>query len=187
MLSNVNPLWKPSFSNTVKNLNTDSDLSDITSQINNGDPVFRSIEKHANHPSILKIKKKISDKGLNFSFKYVTRNKIAKEIQNLGSKKACLESDIPVNLIKNNVVVISPFIDNNFNNSLFSSCFPSELKNANVTPVFKKKDQLDVENYGSVSILPIFSKVYERCMYDQKCMNTLTKFLKTTMWISPRF
>ena len=31
----------------------------------------------------------------------------------------------------------------------------------------KKKDQSDMENYRPVSILPIFSKVYERCMYDQ--------------------
>ena len=29
----------------------------------------------------------MSDKGLGFSFKYVTRNKIAKEIQNLIAKK----------------------------------------------------------------------------------------------------
>ena len=29
------------------------------------------------------------------------------------------------------------------------------------------KDQSDMENYRPVSILPIFSKVYERCMYDQ--------------------
>ena len=81
----------------------------------------------------------MSDKGLRFSFKYVTRNKIAKEIQNVNSKKACQESDMPIKLIKNNLEVISPFIYNNFNNSIFSSCFPSELKNANVTPVFKKK------------------------------------------------
>ena len=54
------------FSNFVKNLNIDSD-SDITSQTNNADPVFRDIEKHANHPSILKIKRKMSNKGLGFS------------------------------------------------------------------------------------------------------------------------
>ena len=36
-------------SNIVKNLNTDSDLSDITSQRNNADPAFRAIEKYANH------------------------------------------------------------------------------------------------------------------------------------------
>ena len=77
------------------------------------------------------------------------------------------ESDIPVKLIKKNLDVISPLIYNNFNNSLFSSCFPSELKNANVAPVFKKNDQSNVENYPPVSILPMLSKVYERCMYDQ--------------------
>ena len=60
-------------------------------------------------------------------------------MQNLDSKKACEKSDITVKLIKNNLDVISPFIYNNFNNSLFSSCFPSELKNSNVTPVFKKR------------------------------------------------
>ena len=31
----------------------------------------------------------------------------------------------------------------------------------------KKQDQSDVEKYRPVSILPIFSKVYESCMYDQ--------------------
>ena len=97
------------------------------------------MEKYANHPSILKIKRKMSNKGSSFSFKYVTRTKITKEIQNLDSNKACQESDIPTKLIKDNLDVISPFIFNNFNNSIFSSCFPSELKNANVIPVFKKK------------------------------------------------
>ena len=42
----------------------------------------------------------MSNKALTFYFKYVTRNKIAEEIQNLDSKKACQESDIPVKLIK---------------------------------------------------------------------------------------
>ena len=85
-------------SNIVKNFNIDSDLNDVRSQTNKADPVFRAIEKYANHPSILKIKRKMSDKVLSFSFKYVTRNKITKEIQNLDSKKACQKSDIPIKL-----------------------------------------------------------------------------------------
>ena len=83
----------------------------------------------------------MNDKGLGFSFKYITRNKKTKEMQNLDSKKGFQESDIPVKLIKN-LYVIFPFICNNFINSLFGSCFPSELKNANVTPVFFKKNNL---------------------------------------------
>ena len=33
--------------------------------------------------------------------------------------------------------------------------------------LFSKKYQSDVENYRPVSILPIFPKVFDRCMYDQ--------------------
>ena len=40
-------------------------------------------------------------------------------------------------------------------------------KKAEVIPVFKKKDRNNVENYRPVSTLPKFSKLYERCLYDQ--------------------
>ena len=44
-----------------------------------------------------------------------------------------------------------------------------------MTPVFKKKDQSDVENYRPVSILPIDSKVYKSCMYDQMYENKFSQ------------
>ena len=47
----------------------------------------------------------MSNKGLGFSFKYVTRNKTAREIQDLDSKKAPQESDIPVKLIKKSLML----------------------------------------------------------------------------------
>ena len=70
-------------------------------------------------------------------------------------------------IIKDNIDIFSEFILHNFNNSLFDATFPSELKKADVTPIFKKKDRNNVENYRPVSILPNFSKIYERCLYDQ--------------------
>ena len=45
--------------------------------------------------------------------------------------------------------------------------FPNNLKNADVTPVFKKGDRLDKCNYRPVSILPSLSKVFERIMFSQ--------------------
>ena len=50
---------------------------------------------------------------------------------------------------------------------LFSSVFPSELKNADIIPIDKKKSKFDIENYRPVSILPVLSKIYERCIFDQ--------------------
>ena len=75
--------------------------------------------------------------------------------------------DIPVKMIKDNIDIFSEFLFNNFSNSIFDATFPSELKNADVIPVFKKKDQNNVENYHPVSTLPNFLKIYERCLYNQ--------------------
>ena len=45
--------------------------------------------------------------------------------------------------------------------------FPSDLKVADVTPVFKKKPKTSKDNYRPISILPNISKLYERCLYNQ--------------------
>ena len=109
------------------------------------------------------------------SFKFIDRQTIFKKLQKPKSKKRCQGSDVPVGIIKENIDIIADFIYNNFNNSLFSSYFPSNLRNADITPVFLKKGREIVENYRPVSILPVLSKVYERCMYDQMyaCLNSI--------------
>ena len=38
---------------------------------------------------------------------------------------------------------------------------------ADITPVHKKDDSANKENYRPVSILSIVSKLYEKCMYSQ--------------------
>ena len=45
--------------------------------------------------------------------------------------------------------------------------FPGELKHVDIKPIYKKKSRNEKENYRPVSILPNFSKIFERCMYDQ--------------------
>ena len=45
--------------------------------------------------------------------------------------------------------------------------FPQNLKLADITPVYKKKDPTLVENYRPVSVLPTVSKVFERIIQKQ--------------------
>ena len=40
--------------------------------------------------------------------------------------------------------------------------FPSDLKVAGITLIYKKKDPQAKKNYRSVSVLPVFSKFFER-------------------------
>ena len=54
-----------------------------------------------------------------------------------------------------------------FNQALTTREFPSNLKNADATPVFKKNNPLCKENYRPISVLPIISKVFEKLMQNQ--------------------
>ena len=60
------------------------------------------------------------------------------------------------------------------NISLTSGVFPSEMKIARVIPIFKSGDQMHFTNYRPVSVLPLFSKILERLMY-----NRLLSFINT--------
>ena len=53
------------------------------------------------------------------------------------------------------------------NDALSQGIFPDSLKFANITPVHKKDHATDKENYRAVSVLPLFSKIFEKVIYDQ--------------------
>ena len=54
-----------------------------------------------------------------------------------------------------------------FNLSLSTGIVPDPLKLAKVIPVYKKNNKLLLENYRPISLLPTFSKILERIMYNR--------------------
>ena len=54
-----------------------------------------------------------------------------------------------------------------FKTSFEEVIFPEKLKIAKVITVFKKGDKENDENYRPISLLPVFSKVLERIMYNR--------------------
>ena len=54
-----------------------------------------------------------------------------------------------------------------FNTSVEDKHFPSDLKYANIAPLYKKDDNTDKSNYRPISILPSISKIFERLMFKQ--------------------
>ena len=154
------------FSSIVKNLNTQRDETHL-SKTTQENPVLACIEKFSKHPSIVSIKKRMETTSNKFSFKYEDRKKFLTEIENLNSRKASQQNDIPVKILKGNSDICSYILHHNFNNSVFSNEFPKYLKKADITPVFKKDEKFLKTNCRPVSILPTVSKIYERCLYDQ--------------------
>ena len=54
-----------------------------------------------------------------------------------------------------------------FNLCVNNGYFPEELKLGCITPVFKKGDKLNVENYRPICSLSPLSKIFERIIYDR--------------------
>ena len=50
--------------------------------------------------------------------------------------------------------------------SIVSGIVPDELKIAHVIPLFKSGDRSLFTNYRPVSVLPAFSKIFERAIYN---------------------
>ena len=51
--------------------------------------------------------------------------------------------------------------------SIRSHTFPDVWKNAVVTPVQKSNQSSSLSNFRPISVLPVFSKVLERVVFDQ--------------------
>ena len=74
---------------------------------------------------------------------------------------------VSVSVVKSMVdVLISP-LTRLVNECISRSVFPACLQVARVAPIFKAGDRSLPENYRPVSVLPVFSKILERVIYNQ--------------------
>ena len=99
-----------------------------------------------------------------FSFRFVALEDVRLITKDLKNNKAA-GGDILLTLLKEYDFTHEK-LTNCIKNSLSEGLFPDSLR-ANITPVPKKNDPLDKENYRPVSILPLLSKVYERAIFNQ--------------------
>ena len=166
------------FSNAVAKLNLKEYQTDfLPCDVN--DSISNIISKFKSHPSILNIKERVEIKE-KFAFSRPEVEDIEKEIRKLNINKPTTFNNIPAKILVETSEICSPFITKIFNESILNSNFPQSLKQADITPVYKKDERTNKENYRPVSILPSVSKLFERNMYDQICLymnNHLSNYL----------
>ena len=136
-------------------------------QINHSENLTNIIENFKNHENIQRIKLANFHHRQAFNFCYVSVKEVKKELMNLSSKKATRKGDIPAKILKDSLSMYTKELTTIINNCLKDGLFPNELKLADVSPVFKKDDDLNKENYRPASILSHMSKVFERIFYKQ--------------------
>ena len=130
------------------------------------------VETFKDHPSIKKIFS-LRRGECQFKFYSVSENEVTNVILNMNEKKANLTGDIPAGIKACTDSFIS-ILTKILNISLERGRFPNQLKLVEVTPIFKKEDELSKENYPNVSVLSYASKIFERIVFNQ--MNLFFEF-----------
>lgn len=105
--------------------------------------------------------------GCVFKFKEITSSEVKSILKKLKRNKASGCDEIPVSLIIDGATEIAGPLSHLINRSMEDSVFPSGEKCAKVTPIYKSGDKALMDNYRPISVLPVFSKVIERVVYNQ--------------------
>ena len=121
------------------------------------------------HPStcIQAIKANISSAESEFHFKPVDEAKVTWYLGRVGLGKATGLDTISSKILHLSKDAIIGPTTSLVNRMIADGRFPASLKEARVSPVFRKIDPFDVQNYRPVSILPITSKIFERALEEQ--------------------
>ena len=127
------------FSNVVKNLKIpEIFVTDSLPQSLSRHPTLNAILKYKNHPG-MRVIKRFSQRFSSFYFSHVDKNTVFKEITKSNLNKAVQDSDIPVNILKENADFFADYIYLQFNEAADSSSkFEDFLKSADILAAFKQ-------------------------------------------------
>ena len=140
---------------------------DIGNPENNHKSVEEIIADYSQHPSVTMIKTNINNAPNNINLSKVTERDVSKIISKLSSKKSSGYDEIPVKFIKLVSRSLIKPLTKLANKCLQENVFPDRMKMANITPLYKKKDKLNRDNYRSVNLLIALSKVFEKIISNQ--------------------
>ena len=88
-------------------------------------------------------------------------------VDNLQNKCSRGYDNIPVNIMKQSIINIATPLSDIINLSMCTGIFPDSLKIAKVRPIFKGGDKDALCNYRPISVLPSFSKIFEKVIYKR--------------------
>ena len=114
-----------------------------------------------------KLRNLMAGRTCSFSLSAVHPDSVDKIISDLSNSSSFGLDLIDTKVVKLIRPVIVPALTHIVNLSISLRQFPSYWKNAKIIPLHKKDDQLNPKNFRPVAILPVFSKVLERVVFNQ--------------------
>ena len=157
----------------ISSANKPSPLGNCEDYAQDDATVDKIIPNYSAHPSIQKIKREASvDKE--FESAYASAKDINQIIKSLNANKATGPDGISASFVKILYDIIDCHIANIVNKDNSNDKFSENAKTAIVIPIKKKRNRSEIKNKRPVSLLNIFTKVYESCLHEN-----LTNYIDT--------
>ena len=127
--------------------------------------------EHLEPQDILKTLESLPDQTskANFNLQYVTYEQVEKELKDLRLDCSAGYDNISVQHVKSVYENLVSPLTHIINSSISENLFPIQWKKAKISPIPKSDDPQNFDDYRPVSVLPLFSKVYERLVAKQLC------------------
>jgi hypothetical protein len=101
-----------------------------------------------------------------FSFRKVSESDVEFYLSQMSSNSSPGHNGIHPKVLKLSHLLI-PIYTEIFNSCVDNLLIPSDWKFAIVTPLFKKGDHTDINNYRGISVLPVLAKLFEKLLAQQ--------------------
>jgi len=101
------------------------------------------------------------------SFPHASAKELKTITKGFKDGKAPGADNIPISITKKTLDLISDPLLSIINLSLSSGVFPDRLKISKIIPIFKSDNASLAQNYLPISILPAFSKTFERAVHNR--------------------
>ena len=88
---------------------------------------------------------------------------VINSINNTGPARDGISSRLAKRVLNSYIKPLTLLINKSFRDEIF----PDELKLANVIPIYKSGSTMELNNYRPISELNIFSKIFERLIYNK--------------------
>lgn len=114
-----------------------------------------------------------------FALYYTDIEEIVSIVNKFGNKSSFGVDNVPIDVMKSCIACIAKPLCALVNCSFRTGIFPDPLKIAKVCPVFKNGSENNFSDYRPISVLPSFSKIFEKVAF-----NRLEKFVTSCCILS---
>ena len=154
------------FANITNSLEIGPIFKVVPDQLPTEQMVMRALDKYKDHKSICIIKEHLTSDDNNFQFSHANPMEVTRQIELLDKSKSNSGS-IPTSQLKDTQDIVSPYLTDCNNTTIFNCTFPEELKTADVSPIFKELGPTLNSTFRPISVIPSTSKIHERILKDK--------------------